>query len=215
MEYWVDDTVTLDGEPDTPLGMGWAVDGQQRVYDDEAGHILITDGTRHDAFFSAFNNLVRRHNHDGVLVWTNYGSTTVQAFPESLARQWIPAYAASVLSLDVGDEPYTLVLSEDGKFAYVAAEGQEGETLPVVNLRDWQVPDAVTVGYQPASVALSPDGQTAYVAHWGNNELAVVDLVQRTQVGAIPLDGTGWSDLAVSPDSLRGQSLLQRCGRGG
>ncbi len=201
MDYWTEGTILLDAQPDSPFGAGWGLAGQQRLTEDEAGHILISNGTRNDEFYDGFNDLVKRHHQHGLLVWTNYGNTTLQAFPESLTRQWAAAYTNEVISLDVGDEPYTLTLSDDGSMAYVAAEGQTGETMPIVNLRDWQIMDAVTVDYKPTAVALSPDEWYAYVAHLGSNVIAVVDLVQRTQVDSILLENsTGWSDLVVSPD---------------
>ncbi|RLC61349.1 MAG: hypothetical protein DRI48_10860, partial [Chloroflexi bacterium] len=44
MDEWLYGSVTLDADPGGPLGMGWSLVGQQRLYEDEIGRILIDDG---------------------------------------------------------------------------------------------------------------------------------------------------------------------------
>jgi len=43
-DRWLYGSVTLDADPGSPFGMGWSLVGQQRLYEDEAGRILIDDG---------------------------------------------------------------------------------------------------------------------------------------------------------------------------
>lgn len=51
VDTWVRGTVELDAQPESAFGAGWQLNGLQRLYEDEAGHILITDGERVDEFY--------------------------------------------------------------------------------------------------------------------------------------------------------------------
>jgi plastocyanin len=51
-------TVILDGEPDGGYGEGWVLQGQQRLYENERGQIVIMDGVRHDEFYFPQKNLL-------------------------------------------------------------------------------------------------------------------------------------------------------------
>ncbi len=201
-EIWIEGTVALNPQPESPYGAGWLLDGQQRLYEDEAGQILISDGTRNDRMYHSFNDLLKLHASDGVLVWVNYdmGEQPIRIFPENLARNWLPEYENHIVRLDAGnDESYTLTLSKDGQHAYVAAEG--GETISIVNLSLGELSATIPVEYKPAGIALSPDERFAYVVHHGYNEMAVVDLSQRKVVDWILLDNSsGWSDITLTTD---------------
>jgi len=50
-ELRVDGTVTLINEATSAFGAGWSLDGLQRLHENEAGYILITDGRQGDEFF--------------------------------------------------------------------------------------------------------------------------------------------------------------------
>jgi len=50
--------IEFDAESDSPWGDGWAMAGMQRLYEDEAGRILIADGVRKDAFNFPQKNLL-------------------------------------------------------------------------------------------------------------------------------------------------------------
>lgn len=50
-EIWVRGAITLQGDPQSPFGTGWTLDGLQRLYEDEAGRILVVDGQRSDQFY--------------------------------------------------------------------------------------------------------------------------------------------------------------------
>ena len=64
--------------------------------------------------------------------------------------------------------PAGSALSADGKFLYVACNGDN--SLAVINTVTQQVVKQLAIGYFPYSVALSPDGTTAYVSNWGITE---------------------------------------------
>lgn len=52
-EQWVFGIVPLAGTPDPSLGDGWMLTGQQRLYADEAGNILVTDARNQAEYHSA------------------------------------------------------------------------------------------------------------------------------------------------------------------
>jgi RHS repeat-associated protein len=73
-DTWVRGTVELDAAPDSPFGAGWTLDGQQRLHEDEAGRILVTDGERADEFYFPHKDLLNGEE-------TNSLSQSVTALP--------------------------------------------------------------------------------------------------------------------------------------
>jgi RHS repeat-associated protein/uncharacterized repeat protein (TIGR01451 family) len=57
-EDWLYGSVTLNADPDSPLGAGWALQGLQRLYDDEAGNILIDGCCSLDKYYFPGKNLL-------------------------------------------------------------------------------------------------------------------------------------------------------------
>lgn len=51
VDTWVRGTVKLNAQADSPLGAGWAVEEMQRLYEDEAGRIMVSDGKRTSEFY--------------------------------------------------------------------------------------------------------------------------------------------------------------------
>ena len=189
-------TLAIDPQADSPFGAGWVLAGQQRLYEDEAGRILIADGRSSSEFYYANKNLLRatRREQSERLVWTNAGDGTIQ---------WMETSSGLTDTIDVGYGPLGLALSSDGTTAYVTLEGNgTGESLALVNLGMAQRLGSVTTDLMPAGVALSPDGKTAYIVHWGSKTLQVVNTSTRQTVDSILVDawGDGWSDLAIAPD---------------
>ena len=64
--------------------------------------------------------------------------------------------------------PAGSMLSPDGKFLYVACNGDN--SLAVIDTAKQKVVKQVAVGYFPYSVAVTPDGGTVYVSNWGITE---------------------------------------------
>ncbi len=50
-EVFVNGTVEVDTQTESAYGAGWVVDQHQRLYEDDAGNIMIADGRRHDEFY--------------------------------------------------------------------------------------------------------------------------------------------------------------------
>lgn len=64
--------------------------------------------------------------------------------------------------------PAGSALSPDGKFLYVACNGDN--SVAVIDTTQQKVVKQVAVGYFPYSVAVSPDGQKVTVSNWGLTE---------------------------------------------
>ncbi len=118
-------TLTIDAMENSPFGAGWVLAGQQRLYENEAGQILIADGRRNTEFYYPNKNLLRpaRRGLSERLVWTNSRAGTIQSMETSTGL---------TSRIEVGAGPLGLVISPDGARSYVTLEG--GEALSIVNL---------------------------------------------------------------------------------
>src|SRR4030095_1212368 len=104
-----------------------------------------------------------------------------------------------VRSIEVGINPHGLAIAPDGRQVLVGAFGTNQVVL--IDTSTDQIVKRLPVPMPPNSV-LSPDGHRAYVGSQQQRATAVVilDLVQGTQVGTIPLDKPP-RGLALSPDA--------------
>ncbi len=57
-EIWINGTVELDTQIGSAYGSGWVVADQQRLYEDEAGNIIIANGRRTDEFYFAGKDML-------------------------------------------------------------------------------------------------------------------------------------------------------------
>ena len=110
-------------------------------------------------------------------------------------------------TLQVGPNPYTVVLSRDGKTAYVSNQG--GLTVSVVDLtrNSLAESDRVQVGTHPNAMALNPVNNELYVANADSDTVSVLDTTRNVVVRTIDLspypgakEGSSPDALAVSPD---------------
>jgi YVTN family beta-propeller protein len=104
-----------------------------------------------------------------------------------------------IRSLEVGPNPHGLAISADGRQVLVSAFGTNQALL--IDTRTDQIVQHLPVP-MPHNSALSPDGQRAYVGsqQQGATAVVILDLVQGTQVGRVPLDKTPRA-LTLSPDA--------------
>ena len=66
-----------------------------------------------------------------------------------------PAAGTLLEKIDVGERPHTVVLSKDGKTAYVS--NQWADNIYMLDLNSAQVTDTMLTGTGPAGMVLSPD----------------------------------------------------------
>jgi DNA-binding beta-propeller fold protein YncE len=107
--------------------------------------------------------------------------------------------------IDVGNRPFGVVLSPDGRTAYV---GRQDGTVIVVDVAARRVSASVTVpgGNGGFSLAVSPDGQSLYVSGFGvEGGIRVIDTTTNS-VTAVRFDGRpiAGGPIAISPDGKRG-----------
>jgi YVTN family beta-propeller protein len=73
----------------------------------------------------------------------------------------------------IGDTPSDILLSPDGKTAYVS--NYWSGTLTVIDARTNSVIKDVPVGAEPTAIAVSPDGYYVFVANYGDATVTVID----------------------------------------
>jgi YVTN family beta-propeller protein len=103
-------------------------------------------------------------------------------------------------SIPVGDGPYNIAITPDGKTAY-EANGND-ENIVVIDLQTGQVVGApIELGADPSVIAISPDGKTAYITT-GDKEVMILDTQTNQVVGSIPVAGESVSlwGVAFAPD---------------
>jgi YVTN family beta-propeller protein len=104
-----------------------------------------------------------------------------------------------VRSIEVGPNPHGLAIAPDGRQVLVGAFGTNQVLL--IDTQTDQIVQRLPVP-MPHNSVLSPDGHRAYVGsqQQGATAVVILDLVQGTQVGTVPLDKTP-RGLTLSPDA--------------
>ncbi|MCA9035520.1 MAG: c-type cytochrome [Planctomycetaceae bacterium] len=149
------------------------------------------------------NTLIACSNRDSgsvtILSWPEMkkiSEVPVGVHPEGVA--WIPGtkqllccvYGDDVVSvidaekatvtqqINVFDEPYGVVCSEDGRFAYVTLE-YPGQVVRI-NTSTWQQDAAWTVGAMPRGIAINSDSTALFVTEYLTSRLVEVSTVDGT-----------------------------------
>lgn len=135
---------------------------------------------------------VTAQERNALLIVQTFKRSNVQTFERS----------GGVAEIPVGQRPHSVVLSRDGKTAYVTNE--ESDTVSIIDLKTRRVVATLPTGDAPAGLALSPDGTTLFVANWFGNDISVFDLRRGMEVKRLA-GGSNPYELALSPD---GASLL-------
>lgn len=108
------------------------------------------------------------------------GADRAQLVVVDVARRQVTGH------VELGGDPRAVVLSLDGRFAYVPRAGHND--VAVVDTRALRVVESISVGRQP--VALAADITTSgniFVADAGSNAVSVLDLPSRRVVATIPV----------------------------
>ena len=88
-----------------------------------------------------------------------------------------------IASVSVGDQPYGIAITPDGKKVYVANQGSN--TVSVIDAVNLTVTAAVPVGISPLGVAVSPDGTKIYITNSGSNNVSIIATNNDTIIGTI------------------------------
>ena len=153
---------------------------------------------------------------DGKLVWvTNNGEPgqaadasaqkgMAKADHEAMAKPgavWAidTSSNAIVAKVPVGMHPAHVVVSPDGRFAYVTNGGDN--TVSVIDTTAQRLVVTIPVGQFPHGLRFTPDGKRIYVANLKGGTVSVIDTASQKEVGQIPA-GKGPAQVGFTPDGL-------------
>jgi YVTN family beta-propeller protein len=109
-----------------------------------------------------------------------------------------PATNQVVTQIPVGRNPVRIVMTPDGRKAYVSNTGED--TVSVIDTVNRVVTGTVTVGNGPQESAVTPDGGRVFIVHKSSGDVAVVDTSTDTVVTHVAVGGHGSKDALVSHD---------------
>ena len=151
---------------------------------------------------------------DGKLVWVTNNGEPVQAADASahkgMAQGAHDAMAqpgavwvidtrtdAVIAKVPVGMHPAHVVVSPDGRLAYVTNGGDN--TVSVIDTAAQRLLATISVGPFPHGLRISPDGKEVYVANLKGGTVSVIDTVGQKEVAKIPA-GKGPAQVGFTPD---------------
>ena len=151
---------------------------------------------------------------DGKLVWVTNNGEPAQA-ADSSARKGMPkgdhvamgkpgavwvidtATNAVIAKVPVGMHPAHVVVSPDGRLAYITNGGDN--TVSVIDTSAQRFVATIPVGKFPHGLRISPDGKQVYVANLKGGTVSVIDTASQKEVGKIPA-GKGPAQVGFAPD---------------
>jgi YVTN family beta-propeller protein len=103
-------------------------------------------------------------------------------------------------NVTVGANPYAVVLSDDGRDAYVSNWGEQ--SVSVVDTAAGRVRQTLGVGNHPSALALSSSRRELYVANTDSDSVSVVDTVTNVVTRTIDLAPYPGAQQGSSPNAL-------------
>jgi YVTN family beta-propeller protein len=76
-------------------------------------------------------------------------------------------------TLKVGEHPYCVAISVDGKFIYVT--NTQDDNVSVIDLSSKETIVKIKVGEVPEGINTDPKTGNIYVASWSSNQVSVID----------------------------------------
>lgn len=104
---------------------------------------------------------------------------------------------AVVAKIPVGLHPAHVVLTPDGRFAYITNGGDNSVT--VVDVAARSVVATIPVGKFPHGLRFAPDGRQAYVANLKGGTVSVIDVATHKEIAQIPV-GKGPAQVGFTAD---------------
>ncbi|MGQ0431089.1 MAG: beta-propeller fold lactonase family protein [Microthrixaceae bacterium] len=111
--------------------------------------------------------------------------------------------------IPVGQAPYGIAITPDGKTAYVSNSGSG--TVTPIDLALGQPGVPIPVGQRPQGIAITPDGKTVYVANSGSGTVTPITVATNTP-GAPISTGTNPTVIAITPNG--GSAFVTNIGSG-
>lgn len=112
-----------------------------------------------------------------------------------------------VARIAVGRHPAHVVLSPNGRYAFVTNGGED--TVSVVDTGARKAIATIPVGAYPHGLRLSPSGREAYVANLKGDTVSVIDTEAKREVATIAV-GKGPAQVAFTPDGRLAFASLSR-----
>ncbi len=100
-------------------------------------------------------------------------------------------------TIEVGERPRGITLSNDGRYLYVCAS--DDDHIEVLDLQNKQALHNLPSGPDPELMILSADGNRLFVANEDDNMVTVIDVAQRSKIIEIPV-GIEPEGIGLSPD---------------
>jgi YVTN family beta-propeller protein len=104
---------------------------------------------------------------------------------------------AVVAQVAVGMHPAHVVVSPDGRFAYVTNGGDN--TVIVIDTSSRSLVATISVGQFPHGLRVSPDGKEVYVANLKGSTVSIIDTANQKEVAKVPA-GKGPAQTGFTPD---------------
>lgn len=197
-------------------GATWAAD-KVYVANEGADTVSVLDAA---SFKTLANVRVGKMPHnvqvspDGKFAWvTNNGEpgpTTEAAVHKGMAQGahevmaqpgavWVidTSTDAVVARVTVGMHPAHVVVSPDGRLAYVTNGGDN--TVSVIDTSARSLVATIPVGQFPHGLRVRPDGKEVYVANLKGGTVSVIDTVSQKEVAQVPA-GKGPAQTGFTPD---------------
>lgn len=102
-----------------------------------------------------------------------------------------------VAKVPVGMHPAHVVVSPDGRFAYVTNGGDN--TVSVIDTVAQHVVATISVGQFPHGLRISPDGKQIWVANLKGGTVSVIDTASQKEIAQVPA-GKGPAQVGFTPD---------------
>lgn len=178
-------------------GLGLSADGHTLYVTDVADDKLLAYALRGGGMASVGSVAVGRQpvhmveTPGGAIFVTNFSGASVSVVD---ARTWTLRH-----TIAVPPSPHSIVLSPDGRWAYVACYG--GAALAVLDTTSAALVTTIPLpaGAQPYGLAISRDGRYLYASDNFTGRLFVVDALARFVVGSVQV-GLRPALIARSPD---------------
>ena len=200
----------------TCSGVAWAVD-QVYVANEEANTLSVLDAASFKAVASVRAGTMPHNvqvSPNGKVVWVTNNGEPDQAADSSAHKAmgkgehsamakpgavWVidTSTRAVIAKVPVGMHPAHVVVSSDGRFAYVTNGGDN--TVSVIDTSAQRVVATIPVGKFPHGLRISPDGKQAYVANLKGGTVSVIDTVSQKEAAQIPV-GKGPAQVGFTPD---------------
>lgn len=192
-----------------------AMAGKVYVANEDGGTVSVLDGT---SFKAVANVRVGKLPHnvqvapDSGLAWvTNngdpdasepgggHGGAATGHGGAAAGEVWAidTATDSVVAKVPVGLHPAHVVLTPDGRQAYVTNGGDD--TVSVIDTSGRRVVATIPVDKYPHGIRISPDGTQAYVANLKGGTVSVIDTASRREVARIRA-GKGPAQVGFTPD---------------